>query len=317
MKNLFLFILILLVSVEFRSQTVFCPPGAEWHYSYMLMFTGTSNEQVKYVRDSVLGAETVKVLQHFRYYKNNNLMQGYKLTLIKQTGEVVYFRNLSTQDTWQVLYNFGATAGQSWQNIISLIGFSQSTLTAMYSVTVDSVRTININGFNLKRLYTKYWSQYAPSATGYETIVITERFGGNRFLFNFYNKAWETDGDFGANGLCYQDNDFGVTQFSNLPCNYIGYNGISETQRSEQQISASPNPVKNILNIQLKEGAVGGSYVIQLSDLCGRTLIAEPIIMSAQEKIPFDLSRLEQGVYLLDLIKNGKPTGAVKVIKGD
>jgi len=42
-----------------KSQIVFCPPGAEWHYNFILP-RGIENEKISYDRDSIIGTETLK-----------------------------------------------------------------------------------------------------------------------------------------------------------------------------------------------------------------------------------------------------------------
>ncbi|MES2679863.1 MAG: T9SS type A sorting domain-containing protein [Bacteroidota bacterium] len=317
MRRTMLTVMLTLLFQRMHSQTVFCPPGAVWNYTYFEMFTGSQNEQVKYVRDSVLGTDTVKVLRHFRYFKNMNIMQGYKYTLIKKTGDIVYFRNLSTQHAWQVLYNFGATAGQSWQNTISLFDNSPSTstLTAMYSIMVDSVNYVNVNGFNLKRLYLKYWSQYANPFTGFDAAVITERFGNHYFLFNFYNYNWMSDGDQWPNILCYQDSTFGAKQFSNKPCNYVGYNGINDNVYNNAGVKIYPNPARDFLYINSENALIKEETNVRITDLLGRHVKDVVINFTGAELVKVDISELNNGLYLLSLVNNGKVVYTGKLLK--
>ncbi len=299
-----------------QSQNIFCPTGAVWTYTYFEMFSGSLNEQVKYVRDSILASDTVKVLRHFRYFKNMNIMQGYKYTVIKKTGSIVYFRNLSTQHAWQVLYNFGATAGQSWQNTISLFDNSPSTstLTAIYSVMVDSVNYTNINGFNLKQLYVKYWSQYANPFTGYDAAVITERFGNHYFLFNFYNYNWVSDGDQWPGILCYQDDTFGVKQFSNKPCNYVGYNGVNTNIYNNAGVKIYPNPADNFFSIALENKKLIDLTGMIATDALGREFRLAPV-SSLNSELKIDFSTLAPGLYLLKLTNKDRETYATKLLK--
>jgi hypothetical protein len=317
MKKLLLIPILLFLIQKTQSQTVFCPPGAVWTYTYFEMFTGTLNEQVKYVRDSVLGTDTVKVLRHFRYFKNMNIMPGLKYTLVKKTGDIVYFRNLSTQHTWQVLYNFGASAGQSWQNTIHLFDSSPSTstLTAIYSIIVDSVNYTNVNGYNLKRLYVKYWSQYANPFTGYDAAVITERFGNHYFLFNFYNKNWMSDGDQWPGILCYQDDAFGVKQFTSKPCNYVGYNGLDDEAYINAGVKIYPNPATDFLYINIENALIEEETNVRITDLLGRKFKDVTISFTQAEPAKVDISDLNNGLYLLCFVNNNKVIYRGKLLK--
>jgi hypothetical protein len=61
------------------------------------------NEQIKYVRDSILGIDTVKILEHKRFFYDLNYNINSKaLTLIRQRGDTIFMRSRLTQNTWQV-----------------------------------------------------------------------------------------------------------------------------------------------------------------------------------------------------------------------
>ncbi|MES2678366.1 MAG: T9SS type A sorting domain-containing protein [Bacteroidota bacterium] len=314
MKKILLLFLILLSIQRADSQVAFCPSGAEWHYRFNTFFGEVYNEQIKYVRDSVIGNETVKVLEHFSFFKCQNLAPGQKLTLIKQKGDTVFMSNLSTLNSWQILYNYGAVAGQSWQNNISVFITTPTTLAVTYTITVDSVKINTINSMNLRELYVKYYSQYASPSTGYDQVVITERFGCSQFLFNFYNKIFVSDYEIFTGFLCYQDDTFGLKQFTDKPCNYVDYVGI-ETNYQNSSVKTYPNPATEILNISSEGQLFNGEILVSFKDLYGREIKAVALneLNSTDHKI--EISDIASGLYVLSIKNRGKEIYTGKFVK--
>ena len=264
-------ILLLALSISFltrtaRAQVVFCPPGAEWHYLYFSLGNVKINEEIKYVRDSSLNSETVKVLQHKRFFKWQNY-GGNKLTLIKQKGDTVFFRSLITQHTWQVLYNYAALPGQSWENQIKLINpFYATTLVTTHTLTVDSIKDTIVNSINLRTLFIKMTSTSisGSGSTGSANFRITERFGFNEFMFNFYNLKYVSDADWFEKFLCYKDDVFAQVQFTETDCYYSNPSRINgKLKIRDYGLKIYPNPSTGELNIQLADATLN-NYNLKL-----------------------------------------------------
>lgn len=274
---------------------MFCPPGATWNYNFVdLPAWGGSyaytNETIKYVRDSIVGTETAKVLSHKKFFMACNLQLPASNSLIKQKGDTVFFRNLFTNHTWQVLYNFAATPGSGWQITLNL----GNPIT--YSVTVDSIKQVMINGTSLKRLF----------AGG---SYITERFGWNAFLFNFYSITG-CDGDYFDRSLCYEDNQFGNYKFGGRPCNFSGVERVGlneETQTVPAKIY--PNPFSDALTIETSSNLQ--THEVRISDVFGKEV--KRTVVEDQKRL--DLTDLKLGVYILTIKANGKPVETRKIIK--
>ena len=234
MKHFIQSIFIFFLFQTAAAQIVFCPPGAEWHYEFGVTFaSATQNEQVSYVRDSTLGSETVKVLAHKKFYLGCNNSVN-KLSLIKQKGDTVFFRNQATYHSWQILYNFAALPGQSWQSQVESFSTFPS-YAATFTVVVDSVKIVTVNGFQLKKLYV-----HVPAMLS--SFTITERLGAE-YIFCYYDPDPSCDGDYFKAPLCYKDDAFGLKQLSNKPCNYIGYVGLEEGKKEDYPWSQSYNRI--------------------------------------------------------------------------
>lgn len=132
----------------------------------------------------------------YNYLANN-------LTLIKQKGDTIFFRNLITQHSWQILYNYAAPAGQSWQTKVDRLDPINGTYSVTYTITVDSAKNILVNNLNLKTLFAKYQVIEGPNIISSDAVQITERFGSNLFMFS-YTDFFASDGDLFYKFLCYQ-----------------------------------------------------------------------------------------------------------------
>lgn len=333
MKKLLFILLLAILSGEIRSQVVFCPPGAEWHYSYYRVAFATpvfkwSNEQIKYVADSVVNNDTLKILEHIRYFKTqNNLLYptAQRLTSIKQKGDTIFFRNAGTANGWQILYNYAALPGQGWQNTISIMpAFTtvpSGPLAITYTVTVDSVATVMANAVPLRRLYARYKANiYNNTNLGNslilhtDTVTIDERMGCSQFLFNFHNRMQTNEyKEYFLGFLCYSDSTFGTKQLdADRPCDYMDYTGVSEAAYQNSGIRIFPNPVAASFRIGSEQGAFPDGCTLNLSDVCGRT-VKQLVLKDLQQEVL--VADLEDGIYLLSLSRQGKTVYTTRLVK--
>jgi hypothetical protein len=286
--------------LKFKSQVVFCPPGAEWHHTFTMLgmspVNGTiQNHKTKYIKDSIIGIDTVKVLQHSRFFKECNFISN-PITLIKQKGDTIFMRNTITQNNWQILYNFAALPGHSWKN--SLLN-SNSTIRT-YTTTIDSINYINVNSLNLKQLYVKYSSNSVSNYTFTESAIITERFGCNTFLFNYHNETLGfCDYDYLSGFLCYQDSVFGLKQFTNKSCDYNISVGLKQNSNETLSFILSPNPANTYLNIEFIDAQKINKAVI-VNNL--GQIIFEISLNQDNKKSTINIDNLPSGSYLIRLI---------------
>ena len=302
LKNIIIPFLFFIIEGKIQSQIVFCSIGAEWHYSFSPGENNTpvENEKIMYVRDSIDGGDIVKVLQHERFYKVWNLTpsKGCILTLIKQRGDTIFMKNPGTQDKWQILYNFSAVAGQSWQDSICEVDPAITfgpTVAFSYTVIVDSVRTVLINNFQLKTLYVRYVTSGGLPYMKIDTVQITERLGCSRFMFNYYplfHESSEIQTTEIRDFLCYEDDSFGLNKFTSYPCDYSYYLGIEKETEPINCIKIYPNPSNDKIffdipfqdNIEITVFSTLGSEVLKIKDYPNLSAL--------------NVSGLKDGVYL-------------------
>jgi hypothetical protein len=301
LKNLLFIFICFIAYTKTTAQVVFCPHGAEWHYRFFNLPTWGGikyyqNVNFKFVRDSVIAPDTIKILSHPVFYEDCNHQNEIAFTLIKQKRDTVFFKNNKTQNTWQILYNYACTPGNGWQTTI-LNGLNSP---ETYSYVVSAVNYTNINGFNLKVL----------DLGGY---YVTERLGRNDFLF-YYSSQRNCDGYYLYDALCYSDSVFGIKKFTDKDCYFAGIDGIKEYVKNTV-LKIFPNPVSTILNIESENQNPAGDYKIYLANILGEEIFADKIQMINSEKLELDLDHLQQGIYFLQVFNVGRLVASEKIIK--
>jgi hypothetical protein len=219
-------------------------------------------------------------------------------TLIKQKGDTVFFKNKFSDHNWQILYNYATPIGQSWQTTLTTLS---QTKTVTY--TVQAIGTTTVNGLSLK--------QMTVSSSDWGGTVITERFGSNAFLFNFISRnIGSCDSDIFIEFLCYQDDSFGLKQFTEKACDYRTYNsvGINELAGDKFGIFIYPNPVMRELTV---ESDFTESAHLILTDVYGKEL--KRVEFENASKV--DVRDLESGIYFVSIKRNGKMIQNTKFIK--
>jgi hypothetical protein len=83
--------------------------------------------------------------------------------------------------------------------------------------------------------------------------------------------------------------------------------GINNIEKSK--FSVYPNPTDNLLTIELEN--TNGVFQIQLNDLTGKMIISKEIENHEQ----LNVSNLNEGIYLLTILKNGEVIGIERVVK--
>ncbi len=307
MKKIYLLTLLLFSLKSLNAQVVFCPPGAQWNYKYSGVFgqppETTFNNQIKYVGDTIIGADTLKVLTHSRFHSVCAYLSC-SPTLIKQKGDTIFMKNYCTNNNWQILYNFSALPGHAWYNTIkNNIGG-----TGNYTVTVLNTDTVVINNLVLKELTVQYTS-FAGLFAIEPPVKITERLGCSKNLFNFRNKVM-TDCIEISGFLCYTDNQIGQLQFTNLPCDYSNPVGMAENSPDEGSMSVFPNPGTEQIEITLKSTA--NHLKVKFTDIGGRLIKQSELNGFA----PINIKDLQKGFYLINVLsEDGQLLGKCKFLK--
>jgi len=296
-KVLFIFI-VALINLSLSGQVVFAPKGANWYYSFNTH--GYENyywipESIKYVGDSVVGVDTVKVLTHTRFYNNRNVLIASYRTLIKQKADTIYFMNSKTRGTWQILYNFSTPVGQFWQTVVD----DDNGNPLQYFVTVDSIYFVTRNNLQLKELKVTY----IGGKFGSEKTRITERYGCRDFMFNYDNPNYTQEFDRFGWFLCYRDDAFGVEKFTSIVCDFNNLLQIDNYYARQAKLQIFPNPAQDQVQIKI-EGESVEDLVLYVCDISGRLVGVHK--MHVGEALELKTSSYCSGLYLLRLENEGR-----------
>ena len=283
--------LLLFFLVELQAQVVFCPQGARW----TAVFSGgiwdpfIYNSSVEYVRDSVQGTDTVKLLRHSKFFNYCN-QGGFFISEIKQKGDTVFFRNKYTQQQWQILVNYNCAVGQSW---ITNYTVPPNQAMETHTFTVDSVDYILENSIQLKRLLIKNQNSYYPTPN--YTMHCVERYAWG-FLFQFQGRLSGCDGDGMIESLCYSDNQFGTKYFGAKAWDYSNLLGLSERDH-KQVVSVAPNPSSG----RIVMNGLEAESPITIYNASGKAILK----LQQKNNPELDLSELNDGIYLLRVENKG------------
>jgi hypothetical protein len=302
-KKYLLLSLLFAVLGQTFGQSVFLPNvGTKWNYRFGNYSYPQEelNYQVTYLKDTLYNNETVKVITSPAHHQNCTYFN--KRIFFKQQNDSIFFMSQKTSFTWQLLINYGATAGQSWT--LSLLNKDNNTV-LNYTITVNAVSSVTINNTPLKTLQVTY---KGPFMSTYSSTIY-ERFGDILFLFNFYQIEMMSACDYNhaQDILCYEDSSFGLKQFTSYPCNYSNLLGIKKISLENTPVFLYPNPVSSKAIITTNELDLAGSRLTLVNPL-GQT------ILETNYEKEIDLSYLKPGLYFL-LVDTKQGTKKVRLVK--
>lgn len=151
-------------------------------------------------------------------------------------------------------------------------------------------------------------SKSAPVQIGTDTNWVTVAAEG------FHTVALKSDGSLWAWGRnVYGQYGNGTTTESPIPL-YVPVTGCTLSVSDYQQVSLvlSPNPATDTVRLSLKSGLDNVS--VSVYDLHGRAVMA-PMYSNGLLSLDLSLSSLSAGVYLVEVVQEGKVIGVQKLVK--
>ncbi len=273
--------------------TEFAPLGAKWYYNFQAFIPPPFG-----VRPFVVEVVSKEIYQGKSCSKLDGGSGGSEtvpepLYIYEQQDSVFFYSELSSR--FELLYDFGAQAGDSW-----VIGGLNGGDVDSLAIHVDSTSQWLINGQTLKVLHISY--PIVPFEWGDRIVAGIEN---PFFLTPHYGLVEEK-----AIGLrCYTDaeNDF---HFVWYPCDTI----LQTLQVSEldqkPNISVSPNPVHEYIRIEMDAHAAGA--IFNLYHITGQRATSAPIIQGTN-----DLNNLniKGGIYFWEVVSNAGRLASGKILK--
>ncbi len=152
-------------------------------------------------------------------------------------------------------------------------------------------------------------------------IYYLELYGRNRKILQSLN--YEYCNDYFIEGVGSQTGLFETPQCFEIELSLyqfcIGENCLNEILSSDNdylpyqnQINIFPNPTNDFLNIDLTLSSTMSCNEYILKDLCGKTLKIDKILNSFST---IDLSKIQKGMYFLNLMFNNEVVQTQKIIK--
>ncbi len=316
MKKIY-FLLILSVYLNSVHAQMWCPPGAEWTYSYTYTFP-TSNGYVilKYVNDSLINTKTYKKINSTFYGYNAaygsgtvTINQGYYL--LYQNAKLIHVYNGPNPD--DTLFNFNANIGDKWlRTRHSSDPFCNA---QRQQVTVIDTGHVIINSLNLKKLVLSYVrGMWVGGSTTTYVDTVYEKIGSvkNHLVPWTCETSVPSPGASGeqpvGNFRCYKDNVFPSYQHpGTLSCYTIVGTKINELNK-ENFITTFPNPVDNVLHLRSNRNNLENSE-IEITNTLGQT------VLKLTYRNEIDVSNLTNGCYFLRMSDPDKKEFHSKFIK--
>lgn len=97
----------------------------------------------------------------------------------------------------------------------------------------------------------------------------------------------------------------------------IAYNDVSNPTFNGNEVTVYPNPAKDFLNVKLPQNSANKLSVV-LYDISGKVQFAKILEKQVFKEITFDISELQQGLYLLKITSENQTfTNKVNIVKSN
>jgi hypothetical protein len=276
MKQIYLIFMLFLGGKLFAQVPDFCPSGAKWYHVKTDMQSTESYFQYVFNKDTIVNNQLCKkVIKQSVNWETPHF-------IFQKDDSIFGLENAK----WSLLFRINLNIGE----VLKLSrGFQDSV-----SLLVDSVHYVNTP------LPTKIF--YLSTIGGWDNkIIIYDRFGLVRGLFgkNFIDVF-----DQGSFGLCYEDDNQPLYQFTNSACV-----ASTEDENDVNKIKLSPNPAYDVLNIDLQGNDI---EKLQIFNQFGQIQLESTDFSNTS----FNIVDWNSGVYILKVkYRNSEIMAAKRFIK--
>ncbi|HNY03769.1 MAG TPA: hypothetical protein PKG48_14330, partial [Bacteroidales bacterium] len=272
------------------SSQEWAPAGAKWHYTEY--FFGPSNILEGFMTIEAAGDTVIAGHLCRKLIKTDppGCMDRPAVEFTYAENDKVYFYDHGFA-TFQVLYDFGANAGDSWTILVKDM-FPPDDVDTLI-VRVDSATQTTINGVSLRKLYVFYHFHNELNPGYLYPGVIIQSVGDLQYMFNWYPQwAFGCDANFSGGLRCYQDPAIGLYETGLADsCEYVKYwAGLGH--RETDHIRVGPNPADDHL-IVTRDSRI--PLVYRISDRTGACLLSAPL---TGDRIP--VGQLLPGLYVIE-----------------
>lgn len=313
-------VFLLLNSLNVISQE-FAPVGAKWYYSYTWPYMQSLMIKMESIAvEEINGIECKKlVTTEYLIVGNENHLDSVTRSIdyyYKDNNRIYHYDQFT--DDFYALYDFNGIPGDTtivrdtiiddcydW-NLHPIYYYCSN-----FSYAVDSVDSIDINGYNLKLLHTSScWETFGDEDWYFshpnDPTPIIENIGSVLFWFG---KWLTTNGTNEITGLrCYEDENMFYRSPDwpePYPCDSIPqvyYTSINNSSPL-QSMKIHPNPAKTDFTVSLR-GYDSGTE-LRLFNISGQ-LVKTMKITRPSKHYNFDVSDLPGGMYIISLYSKSK-----------
>lgn len=284
-------LLVFFIGVTFSVDSQTTPwinPGAVWYYK-LAPGAMAGNEKIEYTHDTILNGKNCQVLQTTRSFYGE--ISGAYVFFYSQTWRNYTYNNGDTvfylvDTAFEVLYNFGAQPGQTWDLGVD----TNDSYCSKSIVHVDSVSTLNI-GSNTHRVL------YTSQSPGSSVVIggIIEHIGAMSYLFPL-GRVCDTNAVveyYEFTFSCFSD---ATTNYSLVPpgeCENPYHVGLEELKN--ELFTLSPNPTNGVFSLNfINHNGIKIVVFNSTGKICFNTKTIAP-------NISIDLSDLSNGLYLISV----------------
>lgn len=305
-KTLLLTISILLFTNILFSQNWFME-DVKWYHTPLGQFYGY--KKMEFQSDTILNGSHATVLKT-TVFKHNSVTDDFDIIptqslIFYDSAGLVFLWNTDLSE-FDTLINMNAVPGDQWFTKTDYDSDSSESM----STTVIDTGYITINMENLKWLYVRYeFELFELPYVEFDTIV--DQIGP----LNLYILPWEINYLSGGNaGLkCYESNSIGVysRQGQGLDCESIVTSTDEVIAPQTKAIRAFPNPVRDILTIQIEDLQTYDNIEVHIIEVNGK-LVLNNSLSSSNE---LNLKNLKPGLFILQVMQDQKVIITQRIIK--
>lgn len=272
----------------------FSPVGAEWHIGFNVsgIIPSRGFNHYRYVGDTTIQGKTAKALHIekvlFPLSGPNIPTDTFDLgnEYFLQSGDSVF---VWRYDKFKFLWRTNVVAGQKFS--------VEKTTGIYYEMKVDSVKTLQMNGQNVKKIWITGTSNVG---IGGGKAVIYDKFGPENGFFYF--SCWGAFDCFDPSLCRYQDDLFPPVDFPSPQC--LVLTNASEPDLVLAPMTIFPNPASNTVSIELQDQLEAEQ--VWVFNVSGNMVLAlkQPIA----HRFQIDVSHLPSGTYILKVMAGHQVT---------
>ena len=307
MKKDLLIVLSLIVLTTIKAQ-IWCPPGAQWHYTrYYGPYTAYAKHT--FVNTVTINSLTCQEINYYsQYYSQmNNAVNTYSTNIYTHVNNNILYLLDPNSNNFDTLFNFNAVIGSKW----GLPNKSTVNCSKSRVLVTDTGHNV-IQGVNLKWFkvtLTSYVYNWPNPVTANDTIY--ERLGClTQYFFGSEDVCPTiTDATKGGPLRCYSDNQIiNYKRYSGL-CNDLYIPTTIKEYLTEIKLQVYPIPANDVLNIDMIELPSSEKSIIKIKDLLGKTVLENELNKQ------INIKDLKPGIYFLHFYNQEKLIAMQKIIK--